>query len=62
MPYRDRLNRWLVVRLLPKMQRVTVAAFYNRSDAEGYREALGRLIPEGTFVVVFNADGVSDRR
>ena len=34
MPYRDRLNGWLVVRLLPKMQRVVVSRFRNHSEAD----------------------------
>lgn len=56
MPYRDSLNRWLVVRLLPKMQRITVAAFYKRADAEGYLQAVRRLLPQAQFVIVFNAE------
>jgi len=60
MRYRDRLQRWLVVRLLPNMQRVTIAAFYHRSDAEGYVQAMRRLIPEGAFVVVFNAKSAEE--
>jgi hypothetical protein len=36
MPYRDRLNIWAVMRLLPDFQRVVVARFRNPSDAEGH--------------------------
>ena len=56
MPYRDRLNRWLVVRSLPNMQRIIVARCRNRSDADGYLHILRRLIPDGTFIVVFDGD------
>lgn len=56
MPYRDSLDRWLVVRLLPKMQRVTVAAFYRRADAEGYLQTVRRLLPTAEFVIVFNVE------
>lgn len=56
MLYRDRLQRWLVVRLLSDMQRVTIATFYYRSDAEGYVQVMRRLIPEGAFVVLFNTE------
>jgi len=56
MPYRDRLNRWLVVRLLPNMQRIVVARCRNGSDADGYLRTLRRLIPDGTFIVVFDGD------
>jgi hypothetical protein len=61
MPYRDCLNRWFIIRLLPNMQRVTVAAFYRRSDAEGHLQILRRLIPNGEFVIVFNPKIGSDR-
>lgn len=60
MRYCDRLQRWLVVRLLPNMQRVTIAAFYHRSDAEGYVQVMRRLIPEGMFVVLFNAEAAGE--
>jgi hypothetical protein len=43
MPYRERLNPWVLVRLLPNLQRVTVGQYRNRSDADGhlYRFRLG---------------------
>ncbi len=53
---RDRLTGWLVVRLLPKMQRVVVGRFRSHSDAEGHLQALSRLIPEARLVVVFDPD------
>ncbi|MBW4657663.1 MAG: hypothetical protein KME15_03240 [Drouetiella hepatica Uher 2000/2452] len=56
MPYRDNLNRWIVVRLLPKMQRIVVARCRNESDADGYARVLRRLMPEATFIVVFDGD------
>jgi hypothetical protein len=56
MPYRDSLNRWLVVRLLPNMQRITVVAFCKRADAEGYLQAVRRLVPQAQFVIMFNAE------
>ena len=59
MPYRDRLNRWLVVRLLPNMQRIIVARCRNRSDADGYLHILRRLMPDGTFIVMFDGDADS---
>ncbi|OLT58830.1 hypothetical protein [Moorena bouillonii] len=54
MTYSQRLYPWAVVRLLPKMQRVVVARFRNRSDAEGHMEALKRLMPDGKFIIVFD--------
>ena len=56
MPYKDRLNRWLIVRLLPNMQRITVAHFFRHSDAEGHLRIIRQLIPNARFVLVFNAD------
>lgn len=56
MPYKDRLNKWLVVRLLPNMQRITVAHFFRHSDADGYLRIIRQLIPNVQFVIVFNAE------
>ncbi len=60
MPYKDRLEAWAVIRLLPKMQRVVVARRRTASDAEGYCQILRRLNPNDEFVVVF--DPVFDDR
>lgn len=56
MPYKQRLNPWLVVRLLPNMQQLTVGQFRNRSDADGHLQILRRLIPNAKFVVMFNPE------
>jgi hypothetical protein len=56
MPYKDRLNKWLVVRLLPNMQRITVAHFFRHSEADGYLRIIRQLIPNAQFVIVFNAE------
>ncbi len=58
MPYKERLNAWVLVRLLPNMQRITVGQFRTRSDADGYLEILRRLIPNAKFVVMFNSDAL----
>ena len=54
MHYRDRLNGWAVVRLLPNFQRIVVARFRNAANAEGYCCSVARLIPDGKFIVVFD--------
>ncbi|PSN13067.1 hypothetical protein C7293_17425 [filamentous cyanobacterium CCT1] len=54
MPYRTLLYPWCIVRLLPQLQRVTVARFRNRSQAENHLKVLRRLMPAGTFVIVFD--------
>ncbi len=56
MPYKERLTPWVLVRLLPNMQRLTVGQFRTRSDADGHLQILCRLIPNAKFVVMFNAD------
>ncbi|BAZ27893.1 hypothetical protein NIES4074_03210 [Cylindrospermum sp. NIES-4074] len=56
MPYKDDLKRWVVVRLLANMQRVTVAKFRSRADADGYLQIIRRLQPHSQFMVMFNAD------
>ncbi len=54
MSYSERLHPWVIVRLLPKMQRVIVARFRNRSDAEGNLQALKRLMPDAQFIIIFD--------
>jgi hypothetical protein len=56
MPYRERLNPWVLVRLLPNMQRAAVGQYRNRSDADGHLEIIRRLMPNAEFVVMFNPD------
>ncbi|NEQ84683.1 MAG: hypothetical protein F6K26_32380 [Moorea sp. SIO2I5] len=41
-------------RLHQDMQRVVVARFRNRSNAEGHLKALKRLMPDAEFVIVFD--------
>ncbi|MGH1395216.1 MAG: hypothetical protein ACRAVC_14490 [Trichormus sp.] len=48
------LNSWVIARLLPNMQRITVASFHSRSHAEVYLRSLRQLIPDADFVVVFD--------
>lgn len=54
MPYKQRLNPWMLVRLLGKMQQITIAYYRTRSDADGHLQALRRLMPDGKFMVIFN--------
>lgn len=60
MLYRDSLNHWAVVCLLPDMQRSVVQRFRNPSDADGYVKTLRRLVPQKQFIVVFNPYSVND--
>ncbi|MBD0267825.1 MAG: hypothetical protein ICV77_05965 [Cyanobacteria bacterium Co-bin8] len=52
--YKDALSPWCIVRLLPNMQRITVARFRRRNDADAHVRVLRRLIPEGTYVILFD--------
>jgi hypothetical protein len=56
MAYRERITPWLVVRLLPGMQRVVVGRFRSRSDADGHLKVLRSQIPNAEFVVMFDSD------
>jgi hypothetical protein len=52
--YKDRLNNWAIARLLPNMQHTIVGRFRSRSDAEGHLQCLRQLMPDVSFVVVFD--------
>jgi hypothetical protein len=39
------------------MQRIVVARFHSRSDADGYATTLKRLTPDALFIVVFDPVG-----
>lgn len=54
MTYRERLSPWVIVRLLPKMQRVVVGRFYKWSDADGHLQLLRQLIPAARFTIIFD--------
>ena len=59
--YRDRLQPWHLIRHLPNCQRLTVARFARRRDAESYLNALRRLMPAVPHTIVFvNAVSVLD--
>ncbi|NEO15414.1 MULTISPECIES: hypothetical protein [unclassified Moorena] len=62
MTYRDRLSPWVIVRLLPKMQRVVVARFRNRSNAEGHLHRLRQLMPDVEFVIIFETGEELDKK
>ena len=54
MTYFDRLHPWCIIRLLPHMQRIVVARFRARGQAEEYLRILQRLNPETHYVLVFD--------
>jgi hypothetical protein len=54
MPYKQRLNSWIIVRLLPNLQRRVVGRFRSWSDADGQISILRQLLPEARLIVVFD--------
>ncbi|MEZ2236190.1 hypothetical protein [Microcoleus sp.] len=59
--YRDRLQPWHLIRHLPNCQRLTVARFARRRDAESYLNALRHLMPAVPHTIIFvNAVPVLD--
>ncbi len=60
MTYSDRLKHWVIVRLLPKMQRVVIERFHRRADADGHLQFLQQRIPAEIFIVVFDVTIASD--
>jgi hypothetical protein len=48
---------WCIVRQLPNMQRLVVARFHRRGDAEGYLQILRRLLPTAKQAIVFETTG-----
>jgi hypothetical protein len=54
MHYKQRLEPWAVMRLLPNLQRITLARHRSPSNADHYCRALQRLEPQSEFCVVFD--------
>jgi len=54
MPYKQRLNSWIIVRLLPNLQRRVVGRFRSWSDADGQIRILRELLASDRLIVVFD--------
>ncbi|MBD2359925.1 MULTISPECIES: hypothetical protein [unclassified Anabaena] len=52
--YKQRLNSWAIARLLPDASREIVARFRSRYDADGYIQHLNQVVPNASFMVVFD--------
>ncbi|MDY7014390.1 MAG: hypothetical protein SVX43_12470 [Cyanobacteriota bacterium] len=61
MTYRERLHPWIIVRLLPNLQRIVVGRFRSWSDADGHLKILRQLIPTAAMIAVFDPPQASDR-
>lgn len=54
MSYRERLNPWTIVRVLPDVEPISVGRFRSRSDADGHLKFLRQQIPNASFEVIFD--------
>ncbi len=54
MPYEKRLSPWIIVRLLPNLQRTVVGRFRSLSDADGHLRVLKGLLPNARLTVIFD--------
>jgi len=54
MTYRDSLSPWCIIQHLPKMQRIIIARFRKRNDAEDHLRILKRLNPTITYELLFD--------
>lgn len=61
MSYKERLNPWTIVRLLPDMQQTIVGRFRSRSDADGHLQFLRRQVPQASFEVIFECQPQAER-
>jgi hypothetical protein len=52
--YHNRLYPWLLICQLPQMQRMIVARFRKRNDAEAHLKTLRQLTPETVYQIVFD--------
>lgn len=46
-------NAWIIYRLLPNFQRLPVAQFRSRSEAESSLKAIRELLPNSDFILAF---------
>ncbi|MCC3589229.1 hypothetical protein QUA82_30045 [Microcoleus sp. F8-D3] len=55
MTYFEKLHPWCLIRLLPNCQRIVVARFRKRNDADEHLRVLQRLVKHRTFVIIFDS-------
>lgn len=55
MTYFEKLHPWCLIRLLPNCQRIVVARFRKRNDADDHLRVLQRLVKHRTFVIIFDS-------
>ncbi len=55
MTYFEKLHPWCLIRLFPNCQRIVVARFRKRNDADEHLRVLHRLVKHRTFVIIFDS-------
>ncbi|NJL41580.1 MAG: hypothetical protein HC899_36500 [Leptolyngbyaceae cyanobacterium SM1_4_3] len=60
MSYYQQLHPWCIVRLLPNLQRATVARCRRRTDAEAHLKLLHQQITTAQFVILFDPSSSPD--
>jgi len=54
MSYQQRLNPWVVNKLMPNLKQLTVSRFRRRNEAEAYLKALKQMQPQSNFALLFD--------
>jgi len=52
--YFNLLHPWCIIRQLPNLQRLVVARFRRRIDAESHLQIISKLIPNVTYEIIFD--------
>ncbi|MGI0488080.1 hypothetical protein ACN4EK_21785 [Pantanalinema rosaneae CENA516] len=56
MSYQERLNPWVINKLLPNLKHLAVIRFRRRNDAEAYLKVLKETQPHAQFMIAFEAN------
>lgn len=59
MSYLNQLYPWCIIKPLPNLQRLIVARFRRRNEAEAHLQVIRRLMPDISYTIIF--DPVLDR-
>lgn len=56
MSYQERLNPWVINKLLPNLKYLAVIRFRRRNDAEAYLKVLRETQPHAKFAIAFETN------
>jgi hypothetical protein len=54
MSYKEQLSPWCIIRHLPNLQRIAVARFRRRNDAENHLQLIRQMCPNVSFSIIFD--------